>query len=55
MRRLAELAGDIFWSAVMVLVLLIVAVFILRFVGRVPALSGVAGKLENLATPNAAS
>jgi len=54
MARLATWAGDVFWSAVMVLVLLIVAVLILRLLGRVPALSGVVGKIETAATPNAA-
>lgn len=53
MERAARLAGDLFWSAMMILVLLIVGVFVLRLVGRVPALSGFVGKVENLATPNA--
>lgn len=53
MSNLARLAGDLFWSAVMVLVLLVIGVFVLRLVGRVPALSGIVGKIENAATPNA--
>jgi hypothetical protein len=53
MERAARLAGDLFWSAIMILVLLIVGVFILRLVGRVPAMSGIVGKIENAATPNA--
>lgn len=51
MARLATLVGDIFWSAMMLLVGLIVLFFILRLLGRVPALSGVVGKAQQLATP----
>ena len=55
MGRLAALLGDIFWSALMVVVLLIVGFFILRTVGRVPPLKGVTNKVASLATPSAAA
>ena len=50
MGRLVSLLGDVFWSAIMVLVLIIVAFFLLRVVGRVPMLSGVTTKISDLAT-----
>lgn len=34
MNRILRLAGDVFWSAMIVLGLLIVAYFVLRMVGR---------------------
>jgi hypothetical protein len=51
MGRLASLVGDIFWSALMVVVLLIVGFFILRLAGRAPVVGGVASKAASLATP----
>lgn len=52
MGRLATLVGDIFWSAMMLLVGLIVLFFILRLLGKVPVIGGVAQKAGQLATPN---
>jgi hypothetical protein len=51
MGRLVSLLGDVFWSALMVLGLIIVAFFVLRMVAKVPALSGVTSKISDLATP----
>lgn len=51
MGRFIGLLGDVFWSALMVLALLIVAYFILRQAGRIRPLQGVVGKVQDLATP----
>lgn len=50
MGRLVSLLGDVFWSAIMVLVLIIVAFFLLRMASKLPVLSGVTGKISDLAT-----
>lgn len=50
MGRIVGLLGDVFWSALMVLGLIIVAFFLVRLMGRVPALSGVSSKISDLAT-----
>jgi len=51
MGRLVSLLGDVFWSAIMVLVLIIVAFFLLRVAGNVPMLQGVTSKIADLASP----
>lgn len=52
--RVARLMGDIFWSAMIVLGLLIVGFFVLRVlgnVGRNTPVAGVAGTVARAATP----
>jgi hypothetical protein len=54
MSRLVRLLGDVFWSAMIVLGLLIVAFFVLRVlgnVGRGTPVASVAGSAASLATP----
>ena len=54
MGRLASMAGDLFWSALMVLALLIVAFFLIRLIAKVgggSVVTSVAAKVQSLATP----
>lgn len=51
MARLATLLGDIFWSAMMLLIGLIVLFALLRLFAKVPVLSSVVNKAQSLATP----
>lgn len=52
MGRFVGLLGDVFWSALMVLALIIVAYFILRQAGRIGPLKPIVGKVQDLATPS---